>query len=86
MSKDKKKYSDVSTVQNLKHDIIPEEYPEGPYGSPYGEMEPVKGKSTPWKEDQKSISPFAYSQKDLHEHTPRQTPGAHRVPEEDDSD
>ena len=82
MKKDEDKYSDVSTVQNMKHDIIPEEYPEGPYGSPIREMEPVEGKSTPWEKGQKSISPFAYSQKDLHEHTPRQTPGAHPVPKD----
>jgi len=86
MEKDKDKYSDVSTAQNMKHDIIPEEYPEGPYGSPIREREPVEGKSTPWIEGQKSISPFAYSQKDLHEHTPRQTPGAHPVPKDTEDD
>ena len=85
MSKDENKYSDVSTVQNLRHDIIPEEYPEGPYGAPIGAVDPVKGKSTPWTKGQKSISPYAYSQKDLHEHTPRKIAGAHQVPEEDDS-
>lgn len=85
MKKDKKDYEDSSTAQNVKHDIIPEEYPEGPYGSPYNANETVEGKSTPWKEGQKSISPFAYSQKDLHEHTPRRVPGAHRVSKDDDS-
>lgn len=84
MKKEEKRYSEISTVKNLHSDIIPEEYPEGPYGSPYGEMEPVEGKSTPWEKGQKSKSPYAYSQRDLHEHTPRQTPGAHPVPKEED--
>lgn len=80
MTKNEKEYSDVSTVKSRKEHLMPKEYPEGPYGSPIRSDDPVEGKSTAWVEGQKRQSAFAYADRDLHEHTPRQTPGAHPVP------
>lgn len=55
--------------------IIPEEFPEGPYGSPLQKEEPVKNKSTKWKKGQHRTSPFRYPNNGLQ----RQIPGAYPV-------
>jgi hypothetical protein len=78
MSKeDKAKYSDFSNVENLRNDLVPEEIPEGPYGSPINKNEPVEGKSTPWEKGQRRQSQFNYAYKDFHQDLPRQLEGAH---------
>lgn len=82
--RDERKYSDFSNVTNLRDDLIPEEYPEGSYGSPIGAEDPVYGKSTPWKKGQRRQSAFTYSYKELHEDLPRQAPGAHPLHDEPD--
>jgi len=78
MSKeDRELYSDFSNVEKQKNYITAEDLPDGPYGSPIGKAEPVKGKSTPWREGQRSYSNFNYEFKSLHQGMPRQEAGAH---------
>lgn len=77
-----KKYSDFSTVDHVKNEMIPEEFPEGPVGSPINAEKPVSGKSTAWKEGQKRTSAFVYPDEDQHDDLPRRTPGAHPLHDE----
>ncbi|WP_078556945.1 cytosolic protein [Bacillus alkalicellulosilyticus] len=65
----------------MKNYVLPEPFPEGPYGSPINR--PL-GKSTPWKPGQRSYSAFTYENKNLHQNLPRKFPGAH--PTHDDPD
>ena len=78
MSKeDRELYSDFSNVEKQRNYITAEDLPDGPYGSPIGKDEPVKVKSTPWREGQRSYSNFNYEFKSLHQGMPRQEAGAH---------
>ena len=79
---DKKKYYDFSNVEKQRNFVIPEDFPEGPYGAPRGADAPVENKSTPWREGQRSYSAFNYENKSLHEDLPRVYPGAH-LPHDD---
>ncbi|WP_246218463.1 cytosolic protein [Litoribacterium kuwaitense] len=63
--------------------LIPEQLPEGPYGSPRNKHTPVINKSTPWKDGQRYYSAFNYNDKEFHQDTMRLEPGAH--PPHDDS-
>lgn len=81
--KKEKKYSNFSNVNN-QNNLIPEEFPEGPFGSSIDDEELVSGKSTPWIEGQRRQSAFVYPDKELHEDLPRQTPGAHPIHDEPD--
>lgn len=71
------KYSDFSNVTNMKNELIPEEFPEGSFGSPINADRPVESKSSPWEEGQQRKSAFVYPYQDLHDNLPRQAPGAH---------
>jgi hypothetical protein len=82
MNKDKEKYSDFSNVEKRCNYITAEDFPDGPYGSPFRKNEPVESKSTPWKDNQRSYSNFNYEYKALHQDIPRQWPGAH-IPHDD---
>ncbi|MFJ8267048.1 cytosolic protein [Peribacillus asahii] len=73
----KEKYYDFSNVEKGRNYVIPEDFPEGPYGSPRGADTPVENKSTPWRDEQRSYSAFNYENKPFHENLPRQYPGAH---------
>jgi hypothetical protein len=75
--KDAEKYSDFSNVEKQRDYLTVETLPEGPYGSPIGENEPVENKSTPWEKGQRYYTPFNYENKSLHQNNPRQMPGAH---------
>jgi hypothetical protein len=77
--KEKETYTDVSDVETMKNFLVPEELPEGPYGSLKGKHKPVENKSTPWKEGQRYYSAFNYEFKSLHQDLPRQDPGAHHT-------
>jgi hypothetical protein len=72
--KEHENYTDVSPAEARHRYIIPEELPEGPYGSPINRK---LGKSTPWEEDQRTYSAFNYENKNAHEETDRKYPGAH---------
>lgn len=83
----KKKSKDFSDFENVKrnHDeLIPEEFPEGAFGSPIHANQLVSGKSSPWESGQRRQSAYIYPHKDIHDHLPRQAPGAH--PTHDDPD
>ncbi|TMN21264.1 hypothetical protein FH966_15760 [Lentibacillus cibarius] len=80
--KDKVKYSDFSNVLSQRNNLIPEEFPEGPFGSEINDEELKGSKSTPWKEGQSRESAFVYPDKEQHDDLPRQTPGAHPLHDE----
>lgn len=82
--KGKKDYSDFSNVKNMKNNLIPEEFPEGAFGSSIQKQQPVYSKSTSWKKGQRRQSAYVYSYKELHEDLPRQTPGAHIIHDQPD--
>jgi hypothetical protein len=74
---DKKQLAaDLSTVVSQRLDLIPEEFPEGPYGS-YGSKLLVEssGESFPWEDDQRSPNRFGYENRELHAGMPRDYPG-----------
>jgi hypothetical protein len=74
LDKETKEYTDFSNVEDMRNYILPEDLPEGPYGSPRnGQL----GKSTPWEEGQRYYSAFNYENKSLHQDLPRKFPGAH---------
>jgi len=79
-----REYTDFSNVETQRLYLTAEEYPEGPYGSPINQNEPVENKSSPWIEGQRKYSAFNYENKTLHEDMPRQMEGAHIT--HDDSD
>lgn len=68
-------YSDVSTVESQKDNLIPEEFPEGTYGSAINSE--VLGKKNDFLESQSATSAFTYENKDLHEGIPRIYPMSH---------
>ncbi|MFA8437412.1 hypothetical protein [Pueribacillus sp. YX66] len=78
---ERNKYSDFVPVEKMHNEIIPEDFPEGPYGSPINRR---LGKSTPFGPDQHAKSNFAYENKNLHEGLPRQYPVSH--PPHDDEE
>lgn len=69
------KYSNFSNVEKMNNNLIPEEFPEGPFGSPVGFNKPVEGKD--WSKGQHRTSGFTYENKSLHDDLPRQMEGAH---------
>jgi len=75
--KDAERKTNFSNVEKLNEYLIPEEFPEGAYGSPIRAFDPVEGKSTEWEEGQRRYSAFTYENKSLHEDLPRQIEGAH---------
>ncbi|MFD2629001.1 hypothetical protein [Oceanobacillus kapialis] len=81
--KPKGKYSDFTNVRDQHKQLIPEEFPEGAFGSPINEAEPVSSKSTPWEEGQYRESAFVYPDKSMHEDVPRQAPASHPTEKEE---
>ncbi|RKQ29604.1 hypothetical protein [Oceanobacillus halophilus] len=77
-----KKFSDFSNVDKTQNELIPEEFPEGAFGSAFNKDKPVTSKTTPWEEGQKRTSAFVYPDEEQHEDLPRQTPGAHPIHDE----
>jgi hypothetical protein len=75
-NKTEKEYSDFAVVETMHNYVLPEDLPEGPYGSPRNDK---LGKSTPFDDDQRYYSAFNYENKTLHEGLPRQDPGAHPI-------
>lgn len=82
--KDAEVFTELSNVEAQKNFLTAEEYPEGPYGSPFRKDEPVQNKSTPWEAGQRKYSAFNYEFKSFHQELPRQMAGAH--PTHDDPD
>ncbi|MGM8365198.1 hypothetical protein ACLIBG_06915 [Virgibacillus sp. W0181] len=76
------RYSNISNVDENEY-LIPEEFPEGSFGSPINADEAVFSKSTPWQKGQRRQSAFVYPDKDRHDDLPRQTPGSHPIHDEE---
>lgn len=74
--KDRNLYSDFSNVTNIDNELIPEEFPEGPFGSAIHDADPVSNKSTAWKVGQHQQSAFTYADKEHSERTERNYPDA----------
>ncbi|WP_233531308.1 hypothetical protein [Paenibacillus alkalitolerans] len=81
LEEDRREYTDVASVESQRNDLTAEEFPEGPYGSSL----PVEslGKSTPWREDQRSPNTYSYENRELHEGMPRQFPPSHKTHDEE---
>ncbi|MNI03410.1 hypothetical protein D3C73_563120 [compost metagenome] len=77
---DRQETTDLATVESQRNDLIPEEFPEGPYGTnlPTESL----GKSTPWRRDQRPPNRFTYENRTLHEGLPRVYPGDHPTHDE----
>ncbi|WP_424767293.1 hypothetical protein [Paenibacillus sp. sgz302251] len=73
IGEDRKPYTDVSTVESQRNDLIPEEFPEGPYGSDL--RTESLGKSKPWRIDQRPSNRFDYENHQLHAEGSRDYPG-----------
>lgn len=73
-------YTDTAVVESQRNDLIPEEFPEGPYGMSL-ETETL-GKSTPWRQDQRPPNSFTYENRTLHEGLPRRDPASHPTHDE----
>jgi hypothetical protein len=76
-TRDSERYTELSNVEKQRDYLTHEELPDGPYGSPIRTAEPVRNKSTAWKEGQRFYSNFNYEYKSLHQGMPRQMEGAH---------
>lgn len=75
MEEDRREYTDVSSVESQRNDLIAEEFPEGAYGMSLDTD--TLGKSTPWREDQRPPNRFTYENRELHEGMPRLDPPHH---------
>ncbi|MFB6467528.1 cytosolic protein [Cytobacillus sp. Hz8] len=75
--KGKEHYTDFANVEIGRDYLTAEELPEGAYGSPIHQNEPVQNKTAPWHEGQRHYSAFNYEYKSLHQDLPRQMEGAH---------
>lgn len=73
VQEDRQPYTDVSTVESQRNDLIAEEFPEGPYGSDL--LSESLGKSTPWRMNQRPSNRFGYENRSLHEGLDRDYPG-----------
>lgn len=80
--KQKKNFSELSNVDTAHDSLIPEEFPEGPVGSPIRQHEKVESKSTEWEEGQQRTSAYTYADKDQHDDLPRRADGAHPLHDE----
>lgn len=81
-SKNENRYSEISNVENQHDSLIPEEFPEGPLGSPIRSHEPVESKSTDWEKGQQRISAYTYADKERHDDLPRRDDDAHPLHDE----
>ncbi len=73
----KKQEKERQTSEVEQVELVPEEFPEGPFGSAINKDEKVTGKSTPWKKGQRRSSAFIYADKEQHDELQRQFPGSH---------
>ncbi|MED1795944.1 hypothetical protein P4V54_25095 [Brevibacillus nitrificans] len=76
-------YSELSTVESQRNEILQEEFPEGPYGSSTNRER--LGKSSEWEPGQQSTSTrFTYETRNMHQDLPRQDPSAHPIHDDPD--
>jgi hypothetical protein len=82
MDESKNDYRELKTVESQRSELVPEEFPDGPYGA---STHPDKlGKSTPYQPGQHAAPQFTYEMREFHEDLPRVIPGSH--PTHDDPD
>ncbi|WP_256760823.1 hypothetical protein [Cohnella sp. WQ 127256] len=74
--------TDLATVESQRNELLPEEFPEGPYGSDIVAVN--LGKSESWRDDQKPKSAFAYENHELHAGLDRGYPGDYDAHSEND--
>lgn len=75
MKKKNTPYTDTATVESQRNDIIPEEYPEGPFGA--ATNEDVLGKETPYTASQHAAPRFTYEDREFHAGLKRRDAFAH---------
>lgn len=80
LTEKKRKWTDLSTVESMRNDLVAEEFPEGPYGSSL--LTESLGKSEPWREDQRPPKPFSYEDREFHAGAEREYPGDHELHDE----
>lgn len=81
---DNQDYTELSTVESQRNEILPEEFPEGPFGAATNEER--LGKATGWEPRQHSTTTrFTYETREMHEDLPRQYPGAHPIHDNPDA-
>lgn len=81
LEEERSEYTDLATVESQRNDLMAEEFPEGPYGASL--ERDTLGKSSPWREDQRTASAFTYEYRDLHEGLDRGGyPGEHDTHDE----
>jgi len=73
---------DLGTVESRRNELIPQEFPEGPYGSPAPINSSTLGDRSPWREDQHAIDAFDYENRELHAGLDRDYPGDRDVDDE----
>lgn len=76
------RFSTISNVEKQREMLIPEEFPEGPVGSPIRANKKVTGKSTDWEKGQQRDSAYVYPDREQHDDLPRRTPGSHPLHDE----
>lgn len=78
-------YSELSTVESQRNEILQEEFPEGPYGAATNEE--LLGKATGWEKGQHStITKYTYETRNMHDDLPRLDPSAHPTHDDDTMD
>ncbi|MBP1930960.1 hypothetical protein [Ammoniphilus resinae] len=75
---EEKQFTPLSTEYDQSHTIFPEEFAEGPYGSPMN----FDMSRDFWRDDMYPAPRFTYEARGFHEGTPRQDPGAHKTHDE----
>lgn len=73
VNENRQKETDVASVESQRNDLIPEEFPEGPYEADL--LSESLGKSSPWRIDQRRTGRFGYENAALHEGLDRDYPG-----------
>lgn len=76
------RFSEISNVESMHDMLIPEEFPEGSYGSTIHKDTKVQSKSTEWEKGQQRTSAFVYPDRERHDDLPRRTPGSHPLHDE----
>ncbi|SES65363.1 hypothetical protein SAMN05421676_10173 [Salinibacillus kushneri] len=80
--REKVDYQDFSNAEVQREYAVPEELPDGPYGSAINKHTKVENKDA--VKGQRHYTPFNYENKHLHEDLPRQFPNAHPTHDEED--
>ncbi|WP_127532625.1 hypothetical protein [Paenibacillus kobensis] len=86
MDEKRSRYTDFAAVESQRNDLVPEEFPDGAYGS---DLKSELGKSKPWRIDQRAANPYGYENRSLHAGMERGYPGddrrgGHSIPEVQD--